>query len=73
MAKFAQYAIAATEEALEDAGWKPTSEEDKEATVRFYSCELLIHFAKLRREFVSAQESELSRMFMILPLRTRKE
>jgi len=35
MAKFAHYAMAASEEALEDAGWKPTSTEDLEATVRF--------------------------------------
>jgi hypothetical protein len=34
MAMFAQYALAATEEALEDAGWKPTKFEQKEATVR---------------------------------------
>lgn len=33
MAKFAHYAMAASEEALEDAGWKPTSNEDLEATV----------------------------------------
>lgn len=32
MAKFTQYAIAATEMALEDAGWRPTKQEDKEAT-----------------------------------------
>ncbi|KAJ5894486.1 mitochondrial beta-keto-acyl synthase [Penicillium taxi] len=32
MALFAQYAMAATEQALEDAGWKPTSFEQKEAT-----------------------------------------
>ncbi|KAJ5150866.1 uncharacterized protein N7482_010118 [Penicillium canariense] len=32
MAKFAQYAMAATEEALEDAGWKPTLFEQREAT-----------------------------------------
>ncbi|PGH13245.1 beta-ketoacyl-acyl-carrier-protein synthase II [Helicocarpus griseus UAMH5409] len=31
-AKFTQYALAATEEALEDAGWKPTSHEQKEMT-----------------------------------------
>ena len=35
MAMFAQYAMAATEEALEDAGWKPTDFEQREATVRF--------------------------------------
>jgi 3-oxoacyl-[acyl-carrier-protein] synthase II len=32
MAQFTQYAIAATEMALEDAGWKPNKQEDKEAT-----------------------------------------
>ncbi|CZR61510.1 probable 3-oxoacyl-[acyl-carrier-protein] synthase, mitochondrial precursor [Phialocephala subalpina] len=32
MAKFTQYAIAATEMALEDAGWRPNKQEDKEAT-----------------------------------------
>lgn len=32
-AKFAQYALAATQEALEDAGWKPEKEEEKEMTV----------------------------------------
>lgn len=33
MAKFAQYAIAAAEEALEDAEWKPTAPEQREETV----------------------------------------
>lgn len=33
MALFAQYAMAATEEALEDAGWKPEPFEQREATV----------------------------------------
>ncbi|RMJ20952.1 3-oxoacyl- acyl-carrier-protein -synthase [Aspergillus sp. HF37] len=32
MALFAQYAMASTEEALEDAGWKPTAFEEREAT-----------------------------------------
>ncbi|KAE8350482.1 thiolase-like protein [Aspergillus coremiiformis] len=32
MARFAQYALAASEEALEDAGWKPTSFEQREST-----------------------------------------
>jgi 3-oxoacyl-[acyl-carrier-protein] synthase II len=32
MAQFTQYAIAATEMALGDAGWKPNRQEDKEAT-----------------------------------------
>ncbi len=34
MAEFTQYAIAAAEEALDDAGWRPTTDEDKEATVQ---------------------------------------
>ena len=33
-AKFAQYGLAATEEALQDAGWQPTKTEDLEATVK---------------------------------------
>jgi 3-oxoacyl-(acyl-carrier-protein) synthase len=33
MAKFAQYAMVASEEALNDAGWAPKKEEDLEATV----------------------------------------
>lgn len=33
MARFAQFAIAATEEALEDAAWRPTTDEQREATV----------------------------------------
>jgi 3-oxoacyl-[acyl-carrier-protein] synthase II len=32
MAKFTQYAIAATEMALSDAGWRPLTQEDKEMT-----------------------------------------
>lgn len=32
MAKFSQYAIAATEMALTDAGWRPQKQEDKEMT-----------------------------------------
>lgn len=33
MARFAQYAMVASEEALHDAGWSPIKEEDLEATV----------------------------------------
>lgn len=33
MARFAQYAMVASEEALEDAGWSPKKEEDLIATV----------------------------------------
>ncbi|KAL4927375.1 putative beta-ketoacyl synthase (Cem1) [Aspergillus undulatus] len=32
MARFAQYALAASDEALEDAGWKPTAVEQREST-----------------------------------------
>lgn len=38
MALFAQYAMAATEEALEDAGWRPELFEQREVTV----CYLMI-------------------------------
>jgi hypothetical protein len=34
MALFAQYAMVAAQEALDDAEWKPSAEEDLEATVR---------------------------------------
>lgn len=33
MARFAQYAMVASEEALKDANWEPKSDEDLEATV----------------------------------------
>jgi len=33
MARFAQYAMIASEQALDDAGWKPKTEEELEATV----------------------------------------
>ena len=32
MAKFAQYAVAAAEMALEDAGWRPKSRDEREVT-----------------------------------------
>lgn len=38
MAKFAQYAMAATEEALQDAEWKPEPFEQREATVCVEIC-----------------------------------
>ena len=40
MARFAQYAMVASEEALADAGWAPEKEEDLEATVcvTYYVC-----------------------------------
>lgn len=36
MARFAQYAMVASEEALNDSGWAPTKEEDLEVTVCFH-------------------------------------
>ncbi len=33
MARFAQYAMVAAEQALQDAGWAPKKEEELEATV----------------------------------------
>jgi len=33
MAKFAQFAMVAAHEALEDAGWTPRDDEDQQATV----------------------------------------
>jgi 3-oxoacyl-(acyl-carrier-protein) synthase len=38
MARFAQYAMVASEEALNDAGWSPKSEEDLQSTVRVPVC-----------------------------------
>jgi 3-oxoacyl-[acyl-carrier-protein] synthase II len=40
MARFAQYALAASEEALEDAGWKPTGQDELESTVSLPHCSL---------------------------------
>jgi len=47
MALFAQYAIAATEEALNDAQWMPTSQDEREKTVLHLSGS---RFCKERRE-----------------------
>ena len=41
MALFAQYAMACTEEALNDAKWNPSSEEDLENTVGLQSFTVL--------------------------------
>lgn len=35
MSKYMQYAMAASQEALDDAGWHPTSEHEKEMTASF--------------------------------------
>ena len=46
MARFAQYAMVASEEALKDAGWMPKEEEDLEATVCFENP----HFSLMLRD-----------------------
>lgn len=46
MARFAQYAMVASEEALKDAEWDPKKEEDLAATVlksKLFSCMLCLH------------------------------
>lgn len=35
MSKFMQYAVTASQEALDDAGWYPQSEEEREMSVCF--------------------------------------
>ena len=42
MARFAQYAMVATEEALDDAGWFPKKGEEVEATVWPSQCACLL-------------------------------
>lgn len=44
MALFAQYAMAASQEALEDAQWQPKTDEESEATVK-----CLAHIAGVAR------------------------
>lgn len=43
MARFAQYAMVASEEALNDAGWAPKKEEELEATVRVTRFQIAIY------------------------------
>lgn len=50
MALFSQYAVAAAEEALEDSGWGPRSDEEQERTVRSTSQhQLLVKGCENRR------------------------
>lgn len=42
MARFAQYAMAATEEAIEGAGWRPSAPEEREAMVCIAPLRLLL-------------------------------
>lgn len=66
MALFSQYAMAAASEALDDAGWKPSKEEDLEATVcsiqpvSFSGLQCaIISFDIRRRGSISDLESEI--------------
>lgn len=62
MARFAQYAMAATEEALEDAGWRPGvgDVEEREMTVRLFLRWLAWEW------LISSRESVLDRGLGIL-------
>lgn len=52
MAKFVQYTMASTEEALVDAGWKPESVEEREATACIFATYIMAGNADRYREFV---------------------
>lgn len=60
MAQFAQYAMAATEEALQDADWKPEPFEQREATVCLFSRRKWIAYLSGNRESVLAQALVIS-------------
>jgi 3-oxoacyl-(acyl-carrier-protein) synthase len=49
MALFAQYALAAAQEAIEDAGLQHMSDEEKEQVVCLHSYYNLIHFANRQK------------------------
>jgi hypothetical protein len=67
-----QYGLAAAEEALEDAGWKPIKPEDLEGTVRH--CKVPVRCcANLSREFVWDPGSEISKSSTILRYPTKQE
>ena len=57
MSRFMGYAIAASQEALEDAGWKPKTEEEQEMTVRWEAFTQRCHHPThgLHREFAWVQ------------------
>jgi 3-oxoacyl-[acyl-carrier-protein] synthase II len=57
MARFAQYAMVASEEALADAGWTPQKEDDLEATVRCVIC-IQRHLLTQSRVFTWARALE---------------
>lgn len=57
MARFAQYAMVAAEEALQDAGWNPKNENSLEATVLMYRYCSYVLYLHSRRVFTWAPES----------------
>lgn len=63
MAMFAQYAMAAAEEALEDAGWKPTAFEQREATVSIF---LLYHYGTDSLNFLFLRTDSQHREFVLV-------
>ena len=72
MARFAQYAMVASEEALKDAEWDPKKEEDLAATVsksKLLSCTL---YSRRPRVFTWVLVLAAWMMFMILQWHTRK-
>jgi hypothetical protein len=71
MARFAQYAMVASEEALSDAGWSPKGDLDLEATGRLLN---LAHESTLIRirACIWAQVSEVWTTYMTPPLLSKK-
>jgi 3-oxoacyl-(acyl-carrier-protein) synthase len=71
MARFAQYAMVASEEALNDAGWSPKKEEGLEATVQsfLHCCHSLLN---INRVYTWDQALATSMMSTTLPLHSRK-
>jgi 3-oxoacyl-(acyl-carrier-protein) synthase len=73
MAKFAQYAMAATEEALQDANWKPEPFEQREVTVCSLSTCKLIEYSYGDRVSVLALALAISMKCTIPLWHMRKE
>lgn len=73
MAKFAQYAMAATEEALQDANWKPKPFEQREVTVGLYFQTELIEYLCGVRESALGRVLAISRKCTTQSLRMRRE
>ena len=65
MAKYMQYAMAATKEALDDAKWYPQDFAGKATTVSFTSVNRYLSTYSSHRAYVSALELVASRMYTI--------